>query len=129
PCADDVIVRPFLWEDGGPMVDLNSLIPPDSGLLLKEGHSINDAGEIAGMAQEPNGVQHAFLLIPRDDDDDEDETAGASAVTAQKNASVAAASPAKPNHARLTPEERAELRARFGRHRGSFGLKPAKPAR
>src|SRR5262249_46346888 len=41
PCTDDVIVRPFLWENGGPMVDLNSLIPSDSGLLLREGTFIN----------------------------------------------------------------------------------------
>jgi probable HAF family extracellular repeat protein len=34
---------PFLWEDGGPMMDLNTLVPPDSGLQLFE------AGQIAGQ--------------------------------------------------------------------------------
>src|SRR5262249_52321276 len=41
---------PFLWENGGPMVDLNSLIPSGSGLILREGTYINEAGEIAGVA-------------------------------------------------------------------------------
>ena len=67
--------RPFLWEDGGPMVDLNSLIPPWSGLVLREGVFINDAGEIAGVADLPNGDQHAFLLIPEGHDDDIEEEA------------------------------------------------------
>src|SRR5262249_55811908 len=128
PCTDDVTVRPFLWENGGPMVDLNSLIPPDSGLLLREGTFINDGGEIAGRAQEPNGDEHVFLLIPRDDEDDEEEAAGPTAVAAQRNASVAAASPAKTNHRRLTPEKLAELRARFASSGRGLGFRPAKPA-
>ena len=38
----------FLWENGGPMVDLNTLIPPGSSLQLKFAYAINDRGEIVG---------------------------------------------------------------------------------
>ncbi len=56
----------FLWEDGGPLVDLNTLVPPNSGLLLVEPDQINDGGEIAVQAQDANGNNHAVLLIPCD---------------------------------------------------------------
>ena len=61
----------FLWENGGPMVDLNPLIPGNSPLELEEGGNINDRGEIAGRGY-PAGCDdidacgHAFLLIPCD---------------------------------------------------------------
>jgi probable HAF family extracellular repeat protein len=57
----------FLWENGGPAVDLNTLISPGSGLELAGGFSINDRGEINGDGVLPNGDQHAFLLVPCDD--------------------------------------------------------------
>ena len=57
----------FLWEEGGPMVDLNTLIPTGSGLQLTEGHQINDRGEIAIGALDANGNNHAVLLIPCDE--------------------------------------------------------------
>ena len=64
----------FLWENGGPMVDLNTLIPPGSGLTLTDAIYINDRGEIAGMgvppgcsAQQAASCGHAFLLIPCDE--------------------------------------------------------------
>jgi len=41
--------RAFLWQDGV-MVDLNSLIPPNSNLYLLVSNQINDRGEIACMA-------------------------------------------------------------------------------
>lgn len=56
---------PFLWEKGGPMIDLTHLVAPDpSGLILAEAVQINDRGEIAGLGFLPNGDQHAVLLIP-----------------------------------------------------------------
>jgi probable HAF family extracellular repeat protein len=63
--------RAFLWEKGGPMVDLNTLIPPNSDLTLVQAFSINDRGEIAGIGVPP-GVAvpdwwflgHAYVLIP-----------------------------------------------------------------
>ena len=60
-------VRGFLWENGGPMVDLNALVPP-SDLYLASPAYINDRGEINGFGTLSNGDQHAFLMIPCDDD-------------------------------------------------------------
>ncbi len=61
----------FLWEDGGPMVDLNSLIPPGSSLELTFAFAINDRGEIAGVgvpsgcsAQDVSTCGHAYVLVP-----------------------------------------------------------------
>ena len=56
----------FLWENGGPMVDLNTLVPP-SKLHLAGALHINDRGEIAGNGTLPSGDAHNFLLIPCDD--------------------------------------------------------------
>jgi probable HAF family extracellular repeat protein len=53
---DSTTVHAFLWENAGPMVDLNSLVPPGSGLTLIEAWSINDRGEIAGWGQLANGM-------------------------------------------------------------------------
>ena len=63
----------FLWENGGPMVDLNSLVPPGSSLELTFAFAINDHGEIVGVGV-PQGCApgdvdlcgHAFVLIPCD---------------------------------------------------------------
>jgi probable HAF family extracellular repeat protein len=55
--------RAFLWENGGPMVDLNALIPSDSALYLTSAYVINDRGEIVSQAVLPDGNQHIALLI------------------------------------------------------------------
>jgi probable HAF family extracellular repeat protein len=59
--------RAVLWERGVG-IDLNTLIPPGSGLNLAVAFSINDHGEINGNGVLSNGDQHAFLLIPCDED-------------------------------------------------------------
>jgi hypothetical protein len=57
----------FLSEDGGPIVDLNTLVPPGSGLQLVGPRQINDLGEIdIGHAVDANGNSHSVLLIPCD---------------------------------------------------------------
>jgi probable HAF family extracellular repeat protein len=67
-CNSGNTIRAFLWEDGS-MVDLNTLIPPDSPLYLTLPDIINDLGEIAGIGVDANGNEHAFLLIPCETDD------------------------------------------------------------
>ena len=67
PCGGE-FTRGFLWENGGPLVDLNSLIVNGSGLTVREGDFINDGGEIAGRAVLPNRDVHAALLIPCDEE-------------------------------------------------------------
>ena len=57
----------FLWEDGGPAIDLNTLVPPGSSIALTTPAYINDRGEIAGSGALSNGDTHAFLLIPCDE--------------------------------------------------------------
>jgi probable HAF family extracellular repeat protein len=67
PGCDFSQTRASFWEDGGPMVDLNALIPPNSTLHLTFSETINDRGEIAGNGVDTEGNQHAFLLIPCDE--------------------------------------------------------------
>jgi probable HAF family extracellular repeat protein len=59
-------VHAFLWENGGPMVDLNTLVTPGSELESAGGVAINDRGEITGDRVLPNGDTHGFILIPCD---------------------------------------------------------------
>ena len=61
----------FLWEKGGPMLDLNNLIPPGAELELTFAVAINEGGEIAGFGVPPGCAPedvelcgHAYLLIP-----------------------------------------------------------------
>jgi probable HAF family extracellular repeat protein len=65
----------FLWQEGGPMLDLNKLIPPGSGWVLTNAFNINDRGEILAKAAPvgftPNDdadLGHLALLIPCEDD-------------------------------------------------------------
>jgi probable HAF family extracellular repeat protein len=61
--------RAFLTDlNGGPMVDLNTLIPPGSGWIrLFTAVGINDAGQIIGTGVLPGYENiHAYLLTPED---------------------------------------------------------------
>ena len=53
----------FLWENGV-MIDLNSFVPPDSGVQLTFALSISERGEIATLGLLPNGDQHVFAVMP-----------------------------------------------------------------
>lgn len=64
-CGNDLsreAERAFLWQKGK-MLDLNGLIPSDSGWVLREAHGINDAGQIVGDG-DLKGHKRAFLLTP-----------------------------------------------------------------
>jgi len=54
----------FLWENGGPMVNLQTLLLPGSDVTVGNAEYINDRGEIAGTGTLPNGD----MLIPCDSD-------------------------------------------------------------
>jgi len=54
----------FLWENGGPMIDLNTFVPPGSDLTLTQGAYVNDHGEILVTGLFPNGDLRTVLLIP-----------------------------------------------------------------
>ena len=64
--------HPFLWENGGPMVDVNTLISGGSGAVLYEADNINERGEIVASGL-PAGCNdrfacgHVYLLIPCDE--------------------------------------------------------------
>src|SRR5262249_22146022 len=69
----NTFLHAFVISNGGGMVDLNSLIPPNSALTLTEAISINERGEIAGMGgpagcspQDASTCGHAYVLIPCD---------------------------------------------------------------
>jgi probable HAF family extracellular repeat protein len=62
----------FLWENGGPSVDLNSLVTSDSGVHLNVGIWTNGEGEvIAGGippdCDNPETCGHTYMLIPCDE--------------------------------------------------------------
>jgi probable HAF family extracellular repeat protein len=59
--------RALLSEDGEPMLDLNTLIPPNPDLQLGWAAYINDHAEIAAVGTFSNGDIHAFVLIPCDE--------------------------------------------------------------
>lgn len=69
---DATTAAAFLWEDGGPMVDLNGLVENSSGEQLVYGLGINDSGQIAAYGFLPSGDWHAFTLIPDGHCDDRD---------------------------------------------------------
>ena len=88
----------FLWEEGGPMLDLNTLIPPGSGMQLTNAFNINDRGEILAKAAPlgftPNDdadLGHLVLLVPCEADDDEEGCSGnaeAATVGAPQNLAI-----------------------------------------
>lgn len=62
--------RAFLWEEGGPMVDLNELVVAGADVQVAFAYTINDRGEVAGLGFLPNGDERAVLLIPCDERED-----------------------------------------------------------
>ena len=112
--CDNTSAAGFLWENGGPMVDLNSLIPPNSSMQLLGAQNINERGEITGSGILPNGDVHAFLLIPCDkehgDNECEDEDRG---VTVGQGETNRKANGVLPENVRRTLQQRQVFRHYF----------------
>ena len=111
----------FVWEEGGPMWDLNTLIAPGSGWQLTRALNINDRGEIL-VAADPVGVTpaddddlgHLVLLVPCDIGEAgcEGNPASTASVVVPSEARIKNLSTATP----LTPRQSAAaLRARWAR--------------
>jgi len=110
-------VHAFLWQRGGPIMDLNDLVPTGSGLVLTAGEFINDRGEIGASGVLPNGDHHAILLIPCDDKQGDTDDCRDSAQKGNGSPTGpefrAAASPDQLNR---TPQERlARIQSRLAR--------------
>jgi probable HAF family extracellular repeat protein len=56
--------RAFVWSPSTGMLDLNNLIPANSGWFLQAANAINDKGQIVGEGT-LNGQIEAFLLTPQ----------------------------------------------------------------
>lgn len=101
-------ISAFIEENGEPMINLNSFVPPGSGIHLGDGAFINDDGEIA-IEGTLNGVDRTFLLVPDGECHDACESSTASnPVTEDANP----ASTAKSN-SRLSPSSKDHARNRF----------------
>lgn len=99
-------IHAFVWQEGGPMRDLNKLIRQGSGLQITNAFNINDRGEILAksfpIGTTPNDDEdlgHLVLLIPCDRDDhagecadhdrsDDDAVAAPTAAPASSRAAV-----------------------------------------
>lgn len=57
------IQHAFVWREGV-MTDLNDLIPPDAGLLIKRAEAINQMGQITGRGTDDSGDVVTFVLTP-----------------------------------------------------------------
>ena len=85
----------FLWREGGPMMDLNTLIPPHPDFELTFAVAINDRGLIAGFGV-PSGCSpadvevcgNAYVLIPCEGGEcaNENEPGGEPAASPSANA-------------------------------------------
>jgi probable HAF family extracellular repeat protein len=60
----EIVGRPFIWSKATGMLDLNTLIPKNSGWVLNSATDINLLGQIVGEATR-DGESHGYLLTPR----------------------------------------------------------------
>ena len=124
----------LLWENGGPGVDLNTLIPPGSAMQLTGAFWINDRGEITGRGLplgcgDVDTCGHAYLLIPCDEDHPDLEGCDFNLVDdstpEQNKANVLTQAPSTATKASATPNGlKAAMRARFARRYHLPGLGP-----
>jgi probable HAF family extracellular repeat protein len=130
--AANIDLHGFLWEHGGPIVDLNALVPPGSDVTITNAFDINDRGEIAGNGFLPNGDARAVLLIPCDEGHPRLDGCDYDNVEAVTDASVRSAqitrAPAAASEVKLSPAEKmTRLRALMASHNRRFGTPQASP--
>ena len=126
-CPSETSCHAFLWENGGPVVNLQNLILPGSDLSLREATFINGRGEIVGNARLANGDHHAFLLLPCDENHPGIEDCDYSLVDATTAAQVPAESSAPTNENNDRPIRwRERLNDRLIQRRGFSGVRSPK---
>jgi probable HAF family extracellular repeat protein len=110
----------FLWENGGPMQDLNTLIAPRSGFQLTNAFNINDRGEILAKAaplgftpNDDEDLGHLVLLVPCQSV--EEAGCGGSAQGAATTTAGAASSVVKLGSSPMRPLTGAAWRAELAR--------------
>jgi probable HAF family extracellular repeat protein len=123
-----------LWENGE-IIDLNTVIPPNSALILTRAFTINDRGEIGGLGViggigEPPGCfadnvcGHTFLLIPCDEGHPNIEGCDYSPVE-ESEVGASHATTEAVLQGRLTPKEiNKRMRALLMNRQLGFGQKP-----
>lgn len=122
-----VLQHAFLWEQGGPMIDLNTLIPADSSLQLIDAVNINERGEIL-VVELPSGVEpgggngRLALLVPCAGEEEacEDSPGVATAVTQNNLAPISSKTTSA--QIRPTPSGMATWRARLAQRYHIPGL-------
>lgn len=98
-----------LWEKGGPMVDLNTLILGSSGATLYEAVNINERGEILALGlpagcDDRSACGHLYLLVPCDANN------ASACQNSAPNALGAPASPAVANNSTGAATPRPQIR-------------------
>ncbi len=63
--GDSGLQRAFIWTPSQGRIDLNTLIPPGSGVVLRFANGINNAGQIVGQtATDSQGNYFGYVLTP-----------------------------------------------------------------
>jgi probable HAF family extracellular repeat protein len=107
-CGGPLPNHGWVWQNSGPVVNLNSLIVPSSPIRFGHAVFINDRGEISGNGYLPNGDVHAIVLIPCDEN--HPDIAGCDyslvdAATVQNSAAPIPTANTAATSANLTPSE------------------------
>jgi probable HAF family extracellular repeat protein len=76
--------RAFIWENGGPMADLNALVQAPTDLHLYVAFYIDERGRIYGLGRRPDGDRRVVILVPSGDCDQDCEQR----VTASQNSNA-----------------------------------------
>jgi probable HAF family extracellular repeat protein len=121
----------FLYENDGPMVDLNTLVKFSSGFQMLIAYNINDLGEIAGTGV-PSGCNnidtcgHLFLLVPCDENHrGECESNAMLDVPSSPRITPTASSKHRPSVGEAPTDLKTQMMARFGAYTRRADVSPA----